>query len=168
MSGEGALKSSGKRKKILLGVNASINSKMASNYIKEFLGGRYGDCEVVLLHIIPGAKSEEEKELRGIHEEHDLEIINDVLLEIKNDFVSSGFGEDAIKTEIIKGEHDTVAGGILDYTKKGDFCAVVLGRRGISKAEEFLFGSVTQRVVSEAKGCAVWVVEPELTGGENA
>jgi nucleotide-binding universal stress UspA family protein len=162
------MKSTEKKKKILVGINESINSRIASSYVKNFLGGEGKDCEVVLLHVIPRTKSEEEEELRGIHEEDKLEIIEGILLEIKNDFVDSGLDPDAVKIEIDKGRHDTVAEGILDYFEEWDFCTVVLGRRGISKAEEFLFGSVSQIVVSEAKGCAVWVVEPESTGGENA
>ena len=156
-----------KKKRILIGIDASINSKIAAEYIRNFLGCRNSDCEVVLLHIIPRTKSEEEKKVRGIDEERERVIIKGILLKIKDGFVRSGFNQNAVKMEIIKGEHDTVAEGILEYSKKGDFFAVVLGRRGISKAEEFLFGSVTQKVVSEAKGCAVWVVEPECVGGEN-
>ena len=162
------MKSIEKKRKILIGINDSINSKIASSYVKDFLGGEAGDYEVVLLHVIPRAKSEEEEKLRGIHEEEESRIIEGILLEIKNGFVDSGLDPDAVKIEIDKGKHDTVAEGILDYFEEGDFCTVVLGRRGISKAEEFLFGSVSQIVVSEAKGCAVWVVEPESTGGENA
>jgi nucleotide-binding universal stress UspA family protein len=157
-----------KKKRILIGINASINSKIASNYMKDFLGGGNMGCEVVLLHVVPGAKSEEDEKLRGINEEEELSKVKEVLSEIKNDFVNSGFNPDDIKIEIDKGKHDTVAEGILDHLKEGDLWTVVLGRRGISKAEEFLFGSVSQKVVSEAKGCAVLVVEPESTGGENA
>ena len=105
-------------KKILIGVNDSINSKIASSYVKDFLGGEAGDCEVVLLHIIPRAKSEEEEKLRGIHEEDKLRIMEGILLEIKNDFVNSGLSPDAVKIEIDKGRHDTVAEGILDDLPK--------------------------------------------------
>jgi nucleotide-binding universal stress UspA family protein len=157
-----------KKRRILIGINASTSSKIASNYMKDFLGGGDRDFDVVLLHVVPRAKSEEDKKLRGINEEEELSKIKDILQEIKNDFVSSGLEPDAVKIEIDKGKHDTVAEGILDHLKEGDLWTVVLGRRGISKAEEFLFGSVTQRVVSEAKGCAILVVEPESTGGENA
>jgi nucleotide-binding universal stress UspA family protein len=35
----------------------------------------------------------------------------------------------------------------------------VVGRRGVSKRQEFLFGSVSSKVVRDAKNCAVWVIE---------
>jgi nucleotide-binding universal stress UspA family protein len=36
---------------------------------------------------------------------------------------------------------------------------LVVGRQGISRSEEFLFGSVSSKIVNHAKNCTVWVVE---------
>ena len=52
-----------------------------------------------------------------------------------------------------------VAERILLEQQKGGYGTVVIGRRGISKREEFLFGSVSNKIVHEARNCAVWVVE---------
>ena len=38
-------------------------------------------------------------------------------------------------------------------------CTVVIGRRGISKKEEFIFGSTSSRILHDAKNCAVMVIE---------
>jgi nucleotide-binding universal stress UspA family protein len=43
--------------------------------------------------------------------------------------------------------------------QQGDFGTLVIGRRGVSRAEEFLFGSVTTKVTHLAKDCTVWVVQ---------
>lgn len=48
---------------------------------------------------------------------------------------------------------------ILQEQQKGGHGTLVVGRRGVSKREEFLFGSVSSRVVRDAKQCAVWVIE---------
>jgi nucleotide-binding universal stress UspA family protein len=40
----------------------------------------------------------------------------------------------------------------------GGYGTIVVGRRGISKAEQFLFGSVSNKIVQNAKDCTVWVV----------
>jgi len=53
----------------------------------------------------------------------------------------------------------SVAMDVLRIQKEGDFGAVVIGRRGVSKQEEFLFGSVSMKIVHHARECAVWVVE---------
>jgi nucleotide-binding universal stress UspA family protein len=35
----------------------------------------------------------------------------------------------------------------------------VVGRQGLSRSEEFLFGSVSSKIVNHARNCTVWVVE---------
>jgi len=52
----------------------------------------------------------------------------------------------------------SVAMEIMDAVKDGGFGTVVIGRRGVSKAEEFLFGSVSNKIIHSAKDCTVWVV----------
>jgi nucleotide-binding universal stress UspA family protein len=36
---------------------------------------------------------------------------------------------------------------------------IVVGRQGLSRSEEFLFGSVSSKIVNHARNCTVWVVE---------
>ncbi len=52
----------------------------------------------------------------------------------------------------------SIALEIMDALKAGGFGTVVIGRRGVSKAEEFLFGSVSNKIIHSAKDCTVWVV----------
>ncbi|MBN2140235.1 MAG: universal stress protein [Desulfovibrionaceae bacterium] len=52
----------------------------------------------------------------------------------------------------------SIAHEILRIQQEGGFGTVVIGRRGVSKAEEFLFGSVSNKIIHAAKGCTVWVV----------
>ncbi|MCF6290354.1 MAG: universal stress protein [Desulfobacterales bacterium] len=47
---------------------------------------------------------------------------------------------------------------IIKMQEEGGFDTVVVGKRGVSKAEEFLFGSISNAVVRESKGFTVWVV----------
>ncbi|WP_320169723.1 universal stress protein [Maridesulfovibrio sp.] len=47
---------------------------------------------------------------------------------------------------------------ILRIREEGGYGTIVIGRRGVSKAEEFLFGSVSTKVVQSAVDCTVWVV----------
>ena len=39
------------------------------------------------------------------------------------------------------------------------FGTVVIGRRGISKKEEFMFGSTSTKILHIAKDCSIWVIE---------
>jgi nucleotide-binding universal stress UspA family protein len=52
-----------------------------------------------------------------------------------------------------------VAEDILEEAQAGAYDTVVLGRRGLGLAKSLLLGSVTQKVVDHAKGCAVTIVE---------
>jgi nucleotide-binding universal stress UspA family protein len=36
---------------------------------------------------------------------------------------------------------------------------VVIGRRGISRKEEFIFGSTSNKILHTARDCSVWVIE---------
>ncbi|WP_428568617.1 MAG: universal stress protein [Solidesulfovibrio sp. DCME] len=52
----------------------------------------------------------------------------------------------------------SIALEILRLAEDGGFGTLVVGRRGVSKQEEFLFGSVSTKIIQAAKGLAVWVV----------
>ncbi|MEJ5243961.1 MAG: universal stress protein [Desulfomicrobiaceae bacterium] len=53
----------------------------------------------------------------------------------------------------------SIARDIIAFQEQGQYGTVVVGRRGVSRAEEFLFGSVTTKVTHLARNCAVWVVQ---------
>ncbi len=48
---------------------------------------------------------------------------------------------------------------ILAERDKMKCSTIVLGRQGLSRSEEFLFGSVSSKIVNHARDCTVWVVE---------
>jgi len=52
----------------------------------------------------------------------------------------------------------SIALEVLRLAEEGGYGTVVVGRRGVSKQEEFLFGSVSTKIIHAAKGLAVWVV----------
>ncbi|MCK5339661.1 MAG: universal stress protein [Desulfobulbaceae bacterium] len=53
---------------------------------------------------------------------------------------------------------ETISDAILDVRKEGDFGTIVVGKRGVSKAEEFLFGSISNAVTRKCDKFAVWVI----------
>lgn len=48
---------------------------------------------------------------------------------------------------------------ILAERNKTECSTIVVGRRGLSRSEEFLFGSISSKIVNHARNCSVWVVE---------
>ncbi|MGE3151805.1 MAG: universal stress protein [Nitrospiraceae bacterium] len=57
-----------------------------------------------------------------------------------------GYGEDIVET-------------ILEEARKGGYQAIVVGRRGVSGLKSLFFGGITRRLLKQAGGYAVWVVE---------
>jgi nucleotide-binding universal stress UspA family protein len=51
-----------------------------------------------------------------------------------------------------------VGRSILKIARDGGYGSIIIGRRGISRAKQFLFGSVSNKVVQQSKNMAVWVV----------
>jgi nucleotide-binding universal stress UspA family protein len=62
-----------------------------------------------------------------------------------------------VEKEVLEGEAYQT---ILDEAEKGSFDLLVMGNRGFSKIKRFFVGSVTQRVISEAK-CPVLVIHTD-------
>jgi nucleotide-binding universal stress UspA family protein len=52
----------------------------------------------------------------------------------------------------------TRAGDILDEASKGNYGALIIGRRGLSTIQELPLGQVATKVLHRAKGTAVWIV----------
>jgi nucleotide-binding universal stress UspA family protein len=72
--------------------------------------------------------------------------------------LETGIPKEAISIHVRK-ENAGVARDILDEIKEGGYDTVILGRRGISPARQFLFGSVSKKVVQNTNDCTVWVVD---------
>jgi nucleotide-binding universal stress UspA family protein len=149
-----------KDRHILIALDESENAKRALLYAADFLGGSPG-FRATILNIIPvpsedyfDSDSDQEKwvDERKTEAEGMLERYREIL-------VQSGFGEDKVATSVEIRHDRSVAECILDAQKRLDCCTVIVGRRGISKKEEFIYGSTSSKVLHSGKNCAVWVIE---------
>jgi nucleotide-binding universal stress UspA family protein len=48
---------------------------------------------------------------------------------------------------------------ILAERDEREYGTIVVGRQGLSRTEEFIFGSISSKIVTHARNCTVWVVE---------
>lgn len=85
------------------------------------------------------------------------ELINEAQQKAKEILVQAGFKEENISSKV-ENSKKSVAKDIIEEAKSG-YGTVVLGRRGISGIQEFLLGSVSNKVVSSAKDVSVFVVD---------
>ena len=149
-----------KDKHLLIAVDDSESSKRAVLYVADILGGFPGFA-VTLLSVIPDPEEDffdSDAEMTAWVKEV-LDKTNAMLETYRTILVQAGFPEDKVRYSACVGESKALSDAILATRCDLTCCTVVVGRHHKSKAEEFLFGSTSNRLVHEAKNCAVWVVE---------
>jgi len=75
----------------------------------------------------------------------------------ENKLVSAGLDRARISTNMLTDEGSR-AGAMIREARETGYGGIVIGRRGISKIEEFFMGSMSHKVLQMGKGLAVWIV----------
>jgi nucleotide-binding universal stress UspA family protein len=148
-------------KNLLIAIDLSENSLHALDYVGEMVSC-HPSVHFTLLHVIkepsPDIMPSEEERSRQV-ESMRSEALG-LMEKAANQLISRGVSEKHIKVKIqICKAPVSVSDLILHEQQSGDDGTIVIGRRGLSKREEFLFGSVSSKIIREARHCAVWVVE---------
>jgi nucleotide-binding universal stress UspA family protein len=151
---------------ILIAVDDSENSKMALLYVADFLGGIPGFRAFILNVIsIPEDDYFETKQEKEQWVDTQNQSASEMLERYRKILIQSGFPEDKVMTDLSVVTEEPVSTVILDKQEEYNACTLVIGRRGKSRHEEFIFGSVSNKVVHKANKCAVWVIEPQCSTG---
>ncbi len=149
-----------RERRILLAVDESENSSRAVEYVGRFLGGIGGFAvEVVSIVEEPSEDVFAGKDERTRFLEEKREAVRNVLERARDRLIDMGVDETAVSIRAHQRRCENLAQCILDEQKSLEYGTLVLGRRGLSKSEEFLFGSVSSKIVRDAQNCTVWVVE---------
>jgi nucleotide-binding universal stress UspA family protein len=145
---------------ILIAVDESDNARRAVSYVADLLGGVAG-FRVTLLHVVPAPEEDyfpqnEEKErwlanYRGR--------IEKVLAEYRHLLTDAGFPDDHVEVRSPMRYCPSMSECILLESPETQYGTIVIGRQGLSRKEEFLFGSISSKIVHHARNCAVWIVE---------
>jgi nucleotide-binding universal stress UspA family protein len=145
---------------IMVAVDSSDNAKRAVLFVGDFFGC-YQGFQVTLLHIIlePEATFFPNDQERQKWLADQLAEAKTMMAGYKNILVDAGFPEDKVNVRIEMMQAPSVADCIIKEQEELKCCTIVIGRRGISKKEEFIFGSTSNRIIHEAKKCAVLVIE---------
>ncbi|MCL4537824.1 MAG: universal stress protein [Nitrospirae bacterium] len=149
-----------KDRHILIAIDESENAKRAVLYVADVIGGFPG-FRVTLLTIIPEPPEDYFKTPVDRRECIDSQRhkTEQMLENYRQILIQSGFSEGKVSVKLNIKDCPSVAECILDELKELKACTVVIGRRGISKKEEFLFGSTSSKIIHYAKNCSVWVIE---------
>ncbi|MFZ2631683.1 MAG: universal stress protein [Desulfosalsimonadaceae bacterium] len=145
---------------ILIAVDESENSRRAVQYVGEMLGGVKG-FKATMLHVIREPEEDEfpdQAEKEKWYQEH-RQHVDRMLEEYRRMLIDAGFTDGDVSTRSSLRYCPSMAECILAERDSLEYATLVVGRRGLSLKEEFLFGSISGKIVRIARNCAVWVVE---------
>ena len=141
------------RHSILIVLKDSVSSREALEYIS-LLPLCKEDVEITLLHIF--RKTSMSEELMGENfTEEETQKWQSQLENAKKILVSHGLLAEKIKTKLVSDAYPTVADGIIDQLKKGNFGTLVLGHKKKSRAEEFVKGDISMKLLRNLEGVAI-------------
>jgi nucleotide-binding universal stress UspA family protein len=146
-------------KNILIAVDDSENARRAVSYVGQLLGGIPG-FKVTVLHVIPEAEedyfpteAEKEQWLSQYKQKVDAMLEND-----RRMLLQAGFDAKDVSVRSSLRYCPSMAECILAERDQTQYDTIVVGRQGVSRSEEFLFGSISSKIVTHARRCTVWVV----------
>lgn len=158
------------RGKVLVALDASEGALAAVDYVADMLKGA-SRWQVTLLHVIRGFNIFHQVVGRGSDVEtgggwmdrmqsafeEAAKGIEPVFAEARERLMESGLDGRQIDRKVIKGA-STRAGAIVEEAQRGGYDTIVVGRRGLSRVQEFFMGRVSNKVIQLAKDQTVWVV----------
>ncbi len=147
--------------KILLAVNDGETSLKAVRYVGDICS-HTSDCEICLLKVSPEPPPYyylEGNSLSDYIREKSTKagiLFNKIIEEI---IKPCGIDPARISTRLyVTSRAETISDAIMAVQKEGSFETVVVGKRGVSKAEEFLFGSISNAMAQHCDSFTVWIV----------
>ncbi|MBF0528807.1 MAG: universal stress protein [Deltaproteobacteria bacterium] len=145
---------------ILLAVDDSESSIKAIDYVGRIVGHCPG-FKVTIMHVIEDPPEDYFEHSRAREEflaEKNLK--TQIFLEQARDrLIEHGLNPNQVAFRSPVKSCSSMAACILEEQEEEKAGTLVVGRRGISKSEEFLFGSVSNKIIHYARHCTVWVVE---------
>jgi nucleotide-binding universal stress UspA family protein len=149
--------------KVLIGVDSSEYAMRAVDHAGFMLSGT--DAEVILFHTLrrlsrfmPPEVLEAAPDIEEIWERSAEEEITPYMEKAKAMLLDAGLNEKQVTTKVVKGT-DSPANDILQEAQASGIGTIVLGQRGYSGVMDFLFGSITKKVIENSAERAVWVVQ---------
>ena len=134
---------------------------MSSRTALDFLGNLAfcpEDCSFTLMHLFRKASASEDLMGRKFTEEQPTRFMK-VLEQAKEKLIEYGFNPANIEIRMVNEPYLTIADGIIDQCKKQHFDLVIIGRQRMSKAEEFVKGDVSIKLVRALEGTAILVIK---------
>jgi nucleotide-binding universal stress UspA family protein len=147
-------------KNILIAVDESENARRAVSYVGQLLGGLPG-FKILVLHVIPEPEDDYFPTAPQKEEwlSKNVEKIEALLEDYRRLLIENGFDPADVRVRSTLRYCPSMAKCILSERDETQYSTIVVGRQGLSRSEEFLFGSISSKIVNHARNCTVWVVE---------
>ncbi len=150
-------------RKLLVTVDSSPNSKRVLDQAGWLLA-EAGPTEVTILHVLAPLIAKEMatmwtglSDIESTIEKRLVDDAEDMLSQAKTYLIENNVPALAIKTRL-ETRAPRVAQTILREAREGGYGSIIIGRRGISRTKHFLLGSVSNKIVQQARDVAVWIV----------
>jgi nucleotide-binding universal stress UspA family protein len=108
----------------------------------------------------PAAEAQLGQQLRSLQEawiQKEEESESQVLEKACETLTQAGFDKNQVALKL--GHEDDIARNILEEARNGRHETIVVGRHGTSRIKRLFGGGVTDQLLRDAKGFAIWIVE---------
>ncbi len=146
-------------KRIIIAIDDSPRSTNAIDYVGS-IAGHLADIHLCLLHIYPEpppGSSQSDATLEDYRSEQE-ERARMLFAQAKKILQGHGVAPSVIASRCRMAGGQSISAAILELQTKEGYGTIVVGKRGISKAEEFLFGSISNALIHNGRDIAVWVI----------
>lgn len=148
---------------LLVGLDASEGAMRAVDHVVATRNG-LGRRQIYLIHVVRAWKTLPPPMLAQLEQERvdaliaeSEEAIQPVFREATQRLETAGYKPDRIHTQVISGA-ESRSMAMIQFARQHDIGTLVIGRRGLSRVEDFLMGRVGHKIVNTVRNRAVWIV----------
>ena len=153
--------------RVLIGMDASPGAMVALDHVAHMLAGAQ-NCSITLFHVVRGQgvfrhmfeRAPVSGEVHG--EARSMEEVEAALLpvfqEARSRLEKAGIGPRCIDHKIVMGGSSR-AGSLVEESRREGYDTIVVGRRGLTRVQEFFMGRVGNKIIQLAHDKATWIVE---------
>lgn len=147
--------------KVLIGFDGSESAFRAIDCVCNLMVS--GEREVMLCHVVRSLNIFlQDQMIFGTEEEkmwldETRQAVDPAMMKAEQTLIDAGFHPGRTFKQVLENKV-TRAGGIVQAAREGRYGTIVVGRRGLSRVQEFIMGRVSRKVLHMGKEMAVWVV----------
>ena len=145
------------KKKILVALSDSVISQ---SVLDQLIGMDFSrsDNSITLLHIFRKATAEETLMGKKFSAEQQPRMLQ-MLERAKNQLIAAGYADNTIDIKLVTEQYPTVADGIINQCHSENYHMVFIGRKQMSKSEEFALGDISVKLIRTLENTAIIVVK---------